>query len=74
MSNRVYSDQEAFQQISDNLDLHGETDNQGQIVIYTGLFLWEDGTIHDEPEVNYQPSEEELASAKSARKEAGKDD
>lgn len=50
MSNKVYSDQEAFQKISDNLDLHDETDNQGQIVIYTGLFRWSDDTIHDEPE------------------------
>src|ERR1700722_17041929 len=27
-----------------------EEDGQGQIVIYTGLFRWEDGTIHDEPQ------------------------
>lgn len=47
---KTYTDNEAFQHVSDNLDLHGETDNQGQIVIYTGLFRWEDGTIHDAPE------------------------
>lgn len=27
-----------------------ETDNEGQIIIYTGMYKWEDDTIHDEPE------------------------
>jgi hypothetical protein len=27
-----------------------ETDNEGQIVLYTGLFQHSDGSIHDEPE------------------------
>lgn len=27
-----------------------DTDNDGQIVVYTGLFRWEDGTIREEPE------------------------
>lgn len=25
-------------------------DNEGQIVIYTGIYDWEDGSFHDEPE------------------------
>jgi len=27
-----------------------ETDNNGQILIYTGLYEWENDTIHDKPE------------------------
>lgn len=50
MSNRIYSDNEAAQKILDNLELEANDDGNGQIVIYTGLFRWADGTIHDEPE------------------------
>ena len=27
-----------------------QTDNEGQIVIYTGMYEWSDGSIHDEPD------------------------
>ena len=27
-----------------------ETDNEGQLIIYTGIYRWSDGTCHDESE------------------------
>lgn len=27
-----------------------EVDNEGQFIIYTGLYEWQDGSIHYEPE------------------------
>jgi hypothetical protein len=27
-----------------------DTDNEGQLVVYTGVYLWKDETFHNEPE------------------------
>lgn len=27
-----------------------ETDNDGQLIIYTGIWRWKNGSYHDEPE------------------------
>ncbi len=31
-------------------DMDQQTDNQGQIVIYTGMYRWTDGTVRDVPQ------------------------
>jgi hypothetical protein len=31
-----------------------ETDNDGQLLVHTGIYLWDDESLHDEP----QPKEE----------------
>jgi hypothetical protein len=34
-------------------DMCEEASNIGEIVIYTGMYEWNDSSIHDEPDPNY---------------------
>jgi hypothetical protein len=50
----IYTETEVVRQmvelaVSEHPDLM-EVDNEGQIIIYTGIFRWSDGTFHDESE------------------------
>lgn len=31
-----------------------ETDNKGQVIIYTGLFKWNDGKFRDRPDPDFE--------------------
>ena len=49
---KTYTDDEVLSLLHMDLDL-SETDNQGQIIIYTNLFRWQDGSIRDTPDPTY---------------------
>ncbi len=54
-----FTEQEAIDNIIEDVRANGtvgqETDNHGQIIIYTGIFQWNDGSLRDEPDPDLQP-------------------
>jgi len=45
----ILSKEEFYQRFDIRAD-DCELDNDGQLVFYTSVYQWEDGTLHDEPE------------------------
>lgn len=50
---KTYTWQEVLQMIASG-QCEDETDNEGQIVIYTGVFRHNDGSIKDLPDLDYE--------------------
>lgn len=56
-----FTKEEMLEQLREQADdgaLTTETDNDGQIVVYTGFYKWENGEIHDEQEDDADDSPE----------------
>lgn len=54
---RILTDTEFAKELAEganNGTLDQQTDNSGQIVIYSGYWTWGDGTIRDIPDPSYQ--------------------
>ncbi len=41
-----------YEQVSGVSPCEMDVDNEGQLIIYTGIYRWEDGTYRDEEEPN----------------------
>lgn len=55
MEEKVYTNEEV-EKIT-NLQVEGAElcyDNNGQLIIYTGMFRWNDDTVRDHPDPNYE--------------------
>lgn len=52
---RIFTNQEVSDActVTSNFGCELEHDNHGQMIIYTGIFRWEDGTYRDEPDPTY---------------------
>ena len=46
---KTYTEEEAVAEIIAGIDgiEPMQTDERGQLIIYTGIYQWQDGTIHD---------------------------
>jgi hypothetical protein len=60
---QTFTKEEVHDDIVDGVsDFHPDnhaTDNQGQLIIYTGIYRWADGSYHDEPDPALANEEEE---------------
>jgi len=47
-----YTVEEIMDAVLDNLESINDlaTDNEGQLIVYTGIYRWKDGSFHDTPE------------------------
>jgi len=47
---KIYTTEELDEIIAHLNETEPERDNQGQLVFYTGVFEWDDGSFRDTPE------------------------
>lgn len=44
--------------LSDVTPMDCELDNEGQLIFYSGVYKWSDGTLHDEPDPSLELEED----------------
>lgn len=51
---KIFTEEEVAQRLASAKFCTSEDDGHGQVVIYTGLFLWKDGSYRDSPDPHYE--------------------